>query len=376
MENREEQRRIVVAANSAWNLVHFRAGLIRALTNEGFEVIAAAPADRAVDSAIARLVSRWIRIPMDRSGLNPLTDLGLLGSFVGLLRRERAAAFLGFTVKPNIYGCLAARLAGVPAIANVSGLGTAFLSRPMLRRLVERLYRLAFARAAVVFFQNSDDLDLFVARKLVRSSQARLLPGSGIDISRYAVAPLPDGTITFLLIGRLIGDKGVREFVEAARKVCSAHPEVRFQLLGPIDEGNRTAISKREVDAWIDEGIVEYLGQTQDVRPFIERATVIVLPSYREGLPRTLLEGAAMGRPLLATDVPGCRQIVRNEVNGLLCQVRDSDSLASAMHAMIAMPRSALEEMGRAGRALIETSFAESEVIRRYLDAIEEFVRT
>jgi glycosyltransferase involved in cell wall biosynthesis len=370
----EGKRRIVVAANSAWNLVHFRAGLVRALADAGYEVVAAAPPDPASQAAIAALFSRCIRIPIDRSGLNPVADVRLLGRFVRLLRRERPAAFLGFTVKPNVYGCLAARLTGVPAIANVSGLGTAFLSQPMLQGIVERLYRLAFAKTAIVFFQNDDDRDLFVGRRLVRASQARLLPGSGIDTRHFAVTPVPDGPPVFLLIARLIGDKGVREFAEAARTVRATHPEARFQLLGPIDEGNRTAISRRELDSWVDEGVVEYLGEADDVRPFIEQATVIVLPSYREGLPRTLLEGAAMGTPLLATDVPGCRQVVNDRRNGLLCRVRDADALAAAMNEMIAMPGSRLREMGEAGRTLVETSFDEAEVVRLNLEALREIV--
>lgn len=353
--------------------MHFRAGLARALADEGYDVIAAAPTDPAMGLRSEGAFKRWVRVPIKRSGLNPVSDAGLILRLARLLRHEKPIAFLGFTVKPNIYGCLAARLTGTAAIANVSGLGTAFLSRPILRRLVERLYRLAFARAAVVFFQNSDDLDLFVERGLVRQSQAQLLPGSGIDAAQYAVSPLPSGPVVLLLIGRLIGDKGVREFVEAARAVGATEPKVRFQLLGSIDDGNRTAISKTELDSWVQDGIVEYLGETGDVRPFIERATVVVLPSYREGLPRTLLEGAAMGRPLLATDAPGCRQIVHDGVNGFLCEVRNPDSLAGAMLKMIAMSRSSLEQMGMAGRELVETSFAESEVIRRYLDAIREF---
>ena len=372
MQNTERGQRIVVAANSAWNLVHFRAGLIRTLADEGYDVIAAAPPDPASFARMPDLLKRWTTIPVERSGLNPVADLRLLGRFVRLLRRDRPAAFLGFTVKPNIYGCLAARLTAVPAIANVSGLGTAFLSRPILRRVVEILYRVAFAKTAVVFFQNHDDLELFVDRRLVRRSQARLLPGSGIDTSRFEVAPLPDGPVVFLLIGRLIGDKGVREFVEAARTVKTEQPQVCFQLLGGIDDGNRTAISRRELQSWVNDGVVEYLGETSDVRPFVQRATVIVLPSYREGLPRTLLEGAAMARPLLATDVPGCRQIVRDRVNGLLCAVRDPEDLARAMLEMIGLPKPKLQQLGEDGRKLVESSFAESEVIRRYLDAIRQ----
>jgi glycosyltransferase involved in cell wall biosynthesis len=310
-------------------------------------------------------------VAVDRSGLNPFHDAKLFITYVRLFGRNDPDFFLGFTVKPNIFGCLAARLRGIHAIPNVSGLGTAFINPGPLSALVALLYRLAFARCPIVFFQNEDDLRLFVARKIVRNDQARLLPGSGVDLTYFAPASPPSG-IRFLFVGRLLGDKGVREFVEAARLLRPDHPDWKFQLLGPIDEGNRSAIGRAELDQWIEEGTVDYLGQAEDVRPFLAAATAIVLPSYREGLPRTLLEGAAMARPLIATDVPGNRRIVDHGVNGLLCAERDPHALAHAMLEVGTMDSGRRDSMGRAGRAIVEQGYAEQHVIEAYRDAMAQ----
>jgi glycosyltransferase involved in cell wall biosynthesis len=363
-------RRVVLAANSSWNIVNFRGGLIRALKAEGYEPVVIAPVDPAAEHRMNELGVERIVIDITRSGLNPFADLALLLKYRSLLKSLRPVAYLGFTIKPNIYGGIAARLTGVPLIANVSGLGTVFINRGPLLALVSRLYRLALKRAAIVFFQNPDDLELFVERGLVRRSQAGLLPGSGIDLDAFQPSPLPLGPATFLLIGRMLGDKGVREFVEAARHLRPDLPDARFQLLGPLDEGNRSAITRAELNRWVEEGIVEYLGSTDDVRPYLERATVAVLPSYREGLPRSLLEAAAMGRPLIATDVPGCRDLIEDGANGTLCKPKASGSLANAMQKLAKMPRDRLGDMGSASRRLVEKRYSQTVVIGAYLDAL------
>jgi glycosyltransferase involved in cell wall biosynthesis len=364
------RRRIVLAANSAWHVANFRPQLIRALTSRGYQVIVAAPADG--DGRLAALGVRQVEIDLSRSGLNPIADLRLLAAYGRILKRERPLAFLGFTIKPNIYGCTVCRLLGIPAVPNVTGLGTAFIRRGPLLWLVSALYRVALRRAEVVFFQNPDDRALFLDRGLVKPAQARLLPGSGVDLKRFAASPLPEGPVTFLFVGRILGDKGVHELVEAARVVHRSHPDVRVRLLGPIDGDNRTAISRAELAGWVGEGIVDYLGETDDVRPFVAEATAMVLPSYREGLPRSLLEGAAMGRPLIATDVPGCREVVEEGVNGFLCRVRDPASLADAMQRFIALSPDARQAMGSAARAMVERRFSEEHVIAAYLEAIED----
>lgn len=336
----------------------------------GYAPVVVAPGNSGVDARINGLGVEWIRVDVDRSGLNPIADLRLLAQYRRILNRVRPIALLSFTAKPNIYGCLAARTTETAAIPNISGLGTAFMRTGPLRLLVAGLYRLALAKALTVFFQNPDDRKLFIEHRLVRADRARLLPGSGVNLERFAsVAPSASAT-QFLFVGRLLGDKGVREFVAAARIVRLKHPDVRFRLLGPLDEGNRSAISRAELDAWINEGMVEYLGEVDDVRPYLAQATAVVLPSYREGLPRTLLEAAAMARPLIATDVPGCRELIDDGGNGFLCRSRDPSSLADAMVRLAHLPAGERTAMGRASRKMVEERYSEQIVVQAYLDAL------
>jgi glycosyltransferase involved in cell wall biosynthesis len=367
-------RTVVIAPNSDWNIVTFRQGLIRGIQAAGYDPVVLAPSDPAVERRMQQLGVDRVRVDIERSGMNPLADLRLLLQYRRLLKELAPAAFLGFTIKPNIYGSIAARLTGVPAIANVSGLGTVFLKSGLLERLVVPMYRYALGRADRVFFQNPDDRQLFVRKKIVRPEQARLVPGSGIDVDLYAPSALPDGPPTFLLIARVLGDKGVREFVEAARSLRGELHGARFQLLGPFGVDNRTSISRAELDRWVARGDIEYLGSTDDVRPFIAEATAVVLPSYREGLPRSLLEGAAMARPLIATDVPGCRQLVEDGVTGFLCAARDSASLAEAMKKLARLSPQERRRMGEAARAMVEQRYSEEFVVRAYLDALAELV--
>ncbi|MFL6751769.1 MAG: glycosyltransferase family 4 protein [Sphingomicrobium sp.] len=363
---------VVLSANSTWNIVNFRAGLIRALRSAGYAPVVIAPRDAAADSRMRELGVECITVPIDRSGVNPAADLRLLRAYRRLLERLRPAAYLGYTIKPNIYGAMAAARLGIPAIPNVSGLGTAFIRNGLLQQIVLRLYRIGFRRAPVVFFQNAEDRQLFVERRIVRPDQARVLPGSGVDLERFSPAPAPGGPPAFLFIGRLLRDKGVAEFIAAARLLRRELPEARFQLLGPIDDANRTAVDPHELQSWISEGVVEHLGTTDDVRPFIAAATAVVLPSYREGLPRSLLEAGAMERPLIATDVPGCREVVEDGINGLLCKVRDPQSLAAAMRRIAGMPAAELAAMGAAARQRVQDRFSEAVVVGIYLDVLRK----
>jgi glycosyltransferase involved in cell wall biosynthesis len=368
-------RTVVLSANSDWNIANFRGGLVRALAAAGYEPLVIAPRDPAADAMMRALEVERISLRMDRSGLNPLADLRLLRTYRRHLERLRPTAYLGFTIKPNVYGSFAAGSLGIPALPNVSGLGTAFIRGGPLQRLVTQLYRIGFRRAPVVFFQNGEDRELFVERRIVRPDQARLLPGSGVDLELFVPAPLPEGPTTFLFIGRLLTDKGVVEFVEAARALRSELPDARFQLLGAVDEGNRTAIRQAALDSWRAEGVIEYLGTTDDVRPFIAKAGAVVLPSYREGLPRSLLEAAAMARPLIATDVPGCREVVEDGINGYRCAARDPASLAAAMRRLAQLPRAQRLAMGEAGRRKVQDRFSEAFVVRAYLDVLADLDR-
>ncbi|MEG3123103.1 glycosyltransferase family 4 protein [Sphingomonas sp. GB1N7] len=361
---------IVLSINTSWNILNFRRNLIERLQREGFDVVAVAPRD-AHSAALMAMGVRFFPIEIDSKGLSPLRDLRLTAQYYHILRRLRPVAYLGWTIKPNVYGSLAAHALGIPVINNISGLGTAFIKVGLLTRLVRRLYRAALSRSATVFFQNRHDRDLFVAQSLVPSARTALLPGSGIDLAHFTPDPAAETSVpTFLMVARLLRDKGVVEFADAARIVRDARPDARFELLGFLDVQNRTAIDREMVEGWVREGVLHYLGDTSDVRPHLARAMAVVLPSYREGMPRSLLEAAAMGRPLIATDVPGCTEIARGGDNALLCRVRDAASLAEAMLAMLAMTPTERAMMGARSRQIAEREFDVTLVEAGYLEAI------
>ena len=370
-EMRNEARLIVISANSSWNIVNFRGALIRSLRNNGYEIVVAAPRDEH-SVRLADLGASFIEVKMDSAGSSVAEDLRLLWVYLKLFRRLRPSAYLGFTVKPNVYGSLAARAVGAKVINNISGLGTAFIKQGFLTTLVAQLYRFSFRNSSTVFFQNADDMKLFVDKGLVRQEQADLLPGSGVDLERFKPRQSGRalGPFQFLFVGRLLWDKGVGEYVEAARLVRKTHAEVCFQLLGPIGSINRTAVPSSDVERWKTEGLIEYLGESDDVRGTMEQADCIVLPSYREGLPRALLEGSAIGKPLIATDVPGCRDVIVHGKTGYLCAARSADSLADAMVKMLETPSAERLEMGRRGRQKVEDEFCETLVIAKYLEAL------
>ena len=366
---------VALSINSSWNIVNFRSGLIRRLQAEGFDVAAISPPD----DWSARLVAMGVRhvpIAMDNAGTSPVRDLALLRDYRRALRELQPAAFLGWTIKPNVWGSLAAHSLGVPVINNVSGLGTAFIRRGPLTVIASALYRAAFGRSTTVFFQNDEDRQLFIANRLVAATKAALLPGSGIDLSRFAPdPPRPStGPFAFLLVARLLRDKGVVEYAEAARILRAEGADARFRLLGFLDVANRTSIGRAEVERWVADDLIDYLGHADDVRPAMRDADCIVLPSYREGMPRTLLEGAALAKPLVATDVPGCREIARAGVNALTCRVADARSLADAMRAMLSLPPAERVALGMAGRRIAETEFDEAVVADRYVDALRRAI--
>jgi len=366
------RKTIVMSINAAWNIVNFRKGVISALQERGYRIVALAPDDE-YRARLEEMGVELCPIAIDSKGMSPLRDLILLARYRAALSRLKPILFLGYTIKPNIFGSLAAHSLRIPVINNISGLGTAFINQGLLTRIATALYRIALRRSHTIFFQNDEDRRLFLARKIVHPEQAGLLPGSGVDIQRFQPAE-PAGArdgCTFLFVGRLLWDKGIHEFVEAARLVRARLPGARFQLLGFLDVPNRTAVGRGDVDGWVAEGLIEYLGAHGDVRPFVAAADCIVLPSYREGLPRTLLEGAAMGKPLIASDVPGCRDVVEHRANGLLCAVRDPGSLADAMMLMAEMPHQRRAEMGALGRKTVEQRFDQRIVIDLYLAAIE-----
>lgn len=362
----------MITLNTAWNLVNFRAGLIKALVVQGYEVVAVAPFDEYATQLHA-LKCRYIPLPMDNKGTHPGRDLLLLARFFMLMRAEKPDVYLGYTVKPNIYGSLAAHTFRIPVINNIAGLGTVFIKGGWLNQLVRGLYRIALSRSIRVFFQNDDDRQLFVSGGLVSEAVTDRLPGSGIDLVKFQPTPLPARPVVrFLLIARMLWDKGVGEYVDAARLLKQRGIEAECCLLGFLDVQNPAAISRSQMDDWVAEGVVRYLGVSDNVREEIAQVDCIVLPSfYREGTPRTLLEAAAMARPIVTTDSVGCRVVVDDGVNGYLCKPRDASDLADKMERIVRMSPAEREVMGWRGRVKIEREFDEQIVINKYLSAIE-----
>ena len=365
-------RTVLLSANTGWNLINFRSGIIRAAREQGWRVVAAVPPDPVADERLRALGCVVEQITVDSVGLDPRRDLATLRRYRALMRRYRPSHYFSWTPKPNVYGSLAARMTGVRAAINVSGIGSVFIADSWLTRLVKLIYRVAFSGARTIFFQNASDRDLFLAARLARPDQATLLAGSGIDGGHFRPAPPPDaGPPVFLLVARLLRDKGVEEYVAAAEALQAAGLRARFQLLGAVGVANPTAIGRERLRAWVDAGTVEYLGEADDVRPFIAAAHCVVLPSYREGTARVLLEAGAMARPAVATDVPGCRDPIEDGRTGLLCEVRSAASLADAMARMAAFSPERRRMMGEAARARIVAEYDQRIVVDRYMAELD-----
>lgn len=352
--------KIIVIGSLAKSLVNFRGELLKAFVKNGHGVVACAPSmSNDVREQLTSFGIRCREVEISRTGLNPLADLKTLWLLIRLFREEKPDRILAYTIKPVLYGSLAARMAGVKGMYSmITGLGYAFAEQPDLRHrfvsmVVHRLYVQAMKGNCGIFFQNPDDLKVFQDRKLIPAqTKIEILNGSGVDLQHYAPAPLPE-TPSFLLIARLIVDKGIREYVEAARMVRKEYPAAVFFLAGWLDT-NPSAITKEELEDWQNEGIVEYLGGLEDVRPALANCRVYVLPSYREGTPRSVLEAMSMGRPIITTDAPGCRETVISGENGFLVPVRDSAELAKAMMRFIADPELAERAGGESRRIAVE----------------------
>ena len=361
---------VLLTVNTTWNVWNFRQPLVRALIESGHRVTILAPRDDAV-AKIESLGCNFEHLEMNGGGLNLLELPRLAGQFKNCFEHDRPDIIFSYTIKNNLVGAMVAKRLGIPFIPNVTGLGTAFLSGKWLARLTKSLYHFAFKALPVVFFQNPDDRQLFVEGALIKPEQAQLLPGSGVDLDGFSPAPPQKSPSTvFLMVARLLRDKGVEEYVEAARLIRRIHPDVTFQLLGPIDASNRSAVDKATLDDWITEGIIEYLDEVDDVRPYIEASSCVVLPSYREGAPRTLIEAAAMARPVIATRVAGCAAVVDENSTGLLCDAKSARSLADAAMRFLALPQEAQADMGRAGREKMVREYDQSIVVQAYVAAM------
>lgn len=355
--------KFLMIASLAESLLNFRAPLLDALQQRGLQVHVAAPDLPKGHPTRLQLEAMGLTVhsvPMLRTGTNPFADFQTIWALWRLIRYVQPHYVLGYTIKPAIYGSIVAWLVGVPRrFALITGLGYAFQGegqRGQLQALVQWLYALALSRVNLVFFQNPDDQELFQRRNILAAKTPSIVVnGSGVDVGRFSVVPFAPGALRFLLIARLLGDKGVREYAHAAQRVRAVHPDVSFALVGWLDS-NPDAVTQQELDAWVEQGCVEFLGRLTDVRPAIAACSVYVLPSYREGTPRTVLEAMAMGRPVITTDAPGCRETVVDGENGFLIPVKSVDALEQAMLKFIDDP-TLVSSMGQRARLLAEKKY-------------------
>jgi glycosyltransferase involved in cell wall biosynthesis len=369
---------LLFVVNVDWFFLSHRLPLARAARDAGFEVVIAA-ADSGKSGEILREGLGFVPLPFSRRGMAITEELRVLFLLLRLYRRLRPALIHHVTVKPVLYGSLAARAMGDTAVVNaISGLGYTFIADErarVVRAVTKALYKVALRRARTRnIFQNPNDLETFVDMRLVRPDQTALVRGSGVDCSLFCPTPEPEGVPVVVLPSRMLWDKGVREYVGAARRVLEAGERVRFVLVGDSDPDNPTAIPVRQLRAWAREGVVEWWGHRTDIAQVFSNVNLVVLPSYREGLPKVLLEAAASARATVAADVPGCREIVRHGVNGLLVPPRDDAALARAIRVLLRSP-GLRERFGRAGREIAVAEFAEEIVVEQTLNLYRELLK-
>jgi glycosyltransferase involved in cell wall biosynthesis len=369
---------VTLSANTSWYLYNFRASTIRRLLEDGYRVLCLSPEDKYSRKLVSELGCEWLPLKMNNQSSNPLKDAFLVWQFFRLYRRFKPVAVLHFTIKNNVYGTWAARILSIPAINNVSGLGTAFIRRGFVGNVVRVLYRTSQPFAHKVFCQNAEDARQLISNKLVPASSLELLPGSGVDLDRFNPQKREshEDIFRFLYAGRMLADKGLYELVEAVRGLNAAETQCSLWLSGFADVQNVSAISGQELDAWGKEPFIEWLGPSDSMEDIFSQVDAVVLPSYREGMPRSLLEAGAMGLPVIATDVPGCRTIVEDGFNGLLCEVKSSTSLMQVMVKMLAMSDEERSCLGRNGRALVSEQYSEGLVVEATMRVVASAVES
>lgn len=363
---------IAITANTSWYLYNFRKNTMLALIGQGYNVIALSPKDD-YSKKLELLGVKHYHLSIDQGGTNPVRDIGTLLGFVKLYRKLRPDVILNFTPKNNIYSTLSGRLFGAKSINNIAGLGMVFIDENITAKLARYLYKISQPKANTIFFQNDDDKALFEKYKLAPMDITERVPGSGVDLSRFSIKESDDdGCVRFLLIARMLYNKGVGHYVEAARELKIKYGDkVEFRLLGFLNVNNPSAISKEDMQSWVDEGIVNYLGVSDSVELEIGKVDCMVLPSfYREGVPKSLLEACAMGKPIITTDNVGCRETVDDGINGYLCEPRNTQDLVNKLDKLIKLPHSKRIQMGKRSREKIEREFDEKIVIEKYLSAV------
>ena len=371
-------KKIIIVANTTWNIYNFRQNIIRKLIYEGHEVIVMAPVDKFI--TYTESIKEVTHIPirhLHRDSVNPFQDLRLLSEFIRLYRKYKPDLIIHYTVKPNIYGGLAARILGIPSIGVITGLGYSLMHEGWINHMTRFLYKLSLPHHRKVIFENNDDKLLFQKAGLISIDKSVSIKGCGVDTSYFSpngVVPT-EGLTTFTFIGRLLYDKGVKEFIEAAQILKKQNHKIQFWLIGEIDKENPSAVRNDDLVKWVRDPSILYHGATDNIRKYIEQSDCIVLPSYREGMPRVIMEAMSMERPVITTDTAGCRETVDEKVNGYLVPVRDSAALANAMNEFLRMDYTARINMGKAGRIKVLNEFDDRIIADQLYDIIKLAVR-
>lgn len=367
------KKKIAIVSNVSWNLYNFRLSLMKAMQDEGYEVIAIAAYDE-YSQKIIDAGFEFYDININAQGINPFEDIKTMLNFYKLFKEIAPDYVCQYTIKPNIYGSFAAKILNIKTINNIAGLGNLFIKEGPVTKVAKFLYKISQSNVDKVFFQNRDDFSFFIDQGIVNPAKCDILPGSGVDTKRFRPTykeACP--TIRFLHISRMIWEKGIGEYVEAARLIKSKYSNAEFCLLGFLDVENPGAISREQMNQWIEEGVINYLGVSDNVDEVIATADCVVLPSYyREGTPKTLLESASSAKPIITTDNVGCRDVVDDGVNGYLCEPRSAEDLAEKIEMFMDLTPYEREEMGTKSRIKVKREFDESIVINKYLEALEE----
>lgn len=370
-----ENKIIAITANTSWYIYNFRKNTIAELLLKGYDVVVLAPEDDYTERLI-ELGCRFNHIDIDKSGTNLIKDIKTILQFYNFYKKNSTAVVLNFTPKNNIYSAIAADLNGVKTINNIAGLGAVFVKKNLLTYLVKKLYKFSQEKASFVFFQNKEDKAIFDSAR-INIANYDILPGSGVDLSRFNRAEAPDdGKVVFALVARLLIEKGIFEYVLAANYLKNKYgSDVEFLLIGFTDAGNPRAVGIEQVESWVKEGNIKYLGAVDNVESIIKNVDCVVLPSYyREGIPKSLLEAAAMGKPIVTTDNVGCRDTVEDGITGYICRTRSVEDLSEKMEVMINHSHQDRVNMGKRGREKMKMQFDEKIVIDKYLSVIERIV--
>lgn len=362
-----KNKKILILANLDIGLYKFRKALIKELLDQGNEVYISLPKGMLIEN-LEKMGCHFIETPIDRRGINPATDFKLMMRYFKMIRKIHPDLVITYTIKPNIYGGLAARIRRIPYAVNITGLGTAFQNENMIKKLVVFLYKLSCKKAKTVFFENAENKQVFLDNKIIKEAQTCLLPGAGIDLDEYKMTPYPEESrnIRFLFIGRVMKEKGVEELFKAAKNIKKVYPEASFDIVGPMEDDY-----KERINSLVRNGIIYYYGYQEDVKTFIKKCDCFVLPSYHEGMANTLLESAAMGRPLITSRIHGCMEAVREGENGYLVDVKDVRGLEEKILEFIKLSYDKKKMMGEKSRKVMVEKFDKRKVVRMTVEGLE-----